>query len=148
MFVVGTPEVLPVFRLLHVLLIDAVVAQSFGHLCDGPVAEGIFDGTVAGTVDAVRDVSVAEVFDKSSASFGFLITSGWNGGIDEHTLQGILPIDAGETLRVSVGDDNLGIAAALRATIAVAASCIGHVAVAVADVEEGVDDVGLALWVE
>ena len=148
MFVVSTPEVFPVFRLLHVLLVEAVVAQSLGHLSNGPVAEGIFDGAVAGTVDAVGNVSVAEIFDKTATTFGFLITSRRNGSIYEHTLQGILPIDTGEPLGVGVGDDNLGIAAALRTTIAITAACIGHVAVAMADVEEGIDDVDLTLWIE
>ena len=54
-------------------------------------------------------------------------------------------VDAFEALDVCVRDDDVGVGAALRAAIVVAAACVRHVAGVAVDIDEGADEVALAI---
>ena len=63
-----------------------------------------------------------------------------------HGLEGCLVVDALEVFDESVGYDDVGVGTALGAAVVVAAAGVRHVAGVTVDVDEGADDVALAVW--
>ena len=127
-FVVSTPKVAPVARLRHILFIKVLTAKAAGHLSDAPIVEGIFNGTISGTVDAIGNVAETVVLRKSATTMLLMVGLRINGSILEHGFKGKGVVDARKTFGKSIGDDHLGIGTALGTSVAVATTGIRHVA--------------------
>ena len=147
-FVVVAPQVFPVLRAFHILFTDIPTSQLACHLRNTPVVVSILHGARSRTVDAVRHISQPYIFVQSSATVFLMVGTRVHLAILQHGLQCQLIVDALNTLGQCVGYHNVGIRAALRATVAVATTCIGQVALALVDIQQRVHDVGLPLFVE
>ena len=145
---------LPVLCPLVILLRECFLAKTFGYFGNGIVAESIFDGAVACTRNAVWDIAVLQIWNKSATSFCLLVAAWRSSGILEHSLKSQLIVDGAllvahaKTFDKGIGNDYLGIRAALCASVAVAASRIWHIAIAFVDVEQGIDNLHFAVRVE
>ena len=126
--VVGTPEVAPRTRLFQIFLVKILTAKAACHLCDAPVVEGILNGAVAGTVDAIGDVAQTVVLRKPTTTVLLVVGTGVDGGIFQHGLEGEVVVDALHPFGIGIGNNHFCIRTSLRATVAVAAAGIGHVA--------------------
>ena len=151
---VASPEMLPVLCLFVILLGKSLLAKTFGYFGNGIVAESIFDGAVACTRNAVWDIAVLQIWNKSATSFCLLVAAWRSSGILEHSLKSQLIVDGAllvahaKTFDKGIGNDYLGIRAALCASVAVAASRIWHIAIAFVDIEQGIDNLHFAVRVE
>ena len=56
-------------------------------------------------------------------------------GIFQHSLKRQFVVDTTKAFNKGISNDDLGVATSLRAPVAVAAACIGHVALARVDIE-------------
>ena len=160
--VVGAPEVAPVGGALQVAAVEVGAAEGLCHLCQAVVAVGVLYGAGAGAGCAVGDVAQAVVEGEAPAAVLLVVGARVGFGVVDHGLQGEGVVDGcgegvdggcgchgpSEAFEEGVGDDDFGVAATLCAAVAVAAACVGHVALVFVDVEQGADDVGLSLGFE
>ena len=128
--VVGTPEVAPRARLFQIFLVKILTAKAACHLCNAPVAESIFNRSVASTVDAIGDVAQTVVLREPTTAMFLVVGTRVDGGIFQHGLEGEVVVDAAQAFGKGVGNDDFGIRTTLRAPVAVAATGIRHVALA------------------
>ena len=136
MFIIVTPEVLPVSGLLQIVLIKVFFFQPFGNQANGIIAIGVFHGTVSGTGNAVGDITEFQIRDQSAPSFCFMAVAGTDGCIFQHGLQAEFIIYSFQAFYEGVGYYDLGIGAALCTSVAVATTGIRHVTVSFVDVDE------------
>ena len=127
-FVIAAPEVTPRLRLRHVFLVEVLPAEAARHLRYAPITESIFNRSVASTVDAIGNVTQTEVLRESATAVLLMIGTWINSSILEHRLEGKGIVDALQSFGIGIGNNHLCIRTSLRATIAVAAAGIGHVA--------------------
>ena len=150
-FIIRTPEVAPVMRTLHILIVEFRIIQSFCHLGNTPVIIAILHGTIAGTVYSIRNIAQRVIFHQSTSAMLFLrhtahkaIIIGWRHfGILDHRLQRQFIIDTLHSFGKGISYDNICIAASLRSTVPVAASSIWHITVILVDIEQGIDHIPL-----
>src|SRR6202012_4222457 len=119
--------------------------EAAGDFRDGEIIVGVLDGARTGALIGKSDVAFCVVVEDAAATF-LLRVGGRHGCVFQHGLEGGWVIDAGETLDIRVGDDDVGVAAALGAPIVVAAARNGHVAGVAIDGDEGADQITLTIW--
>ena len=136
MFIIVTPEVLPVTGLLQIVLIKIFFSQPFGNRGNGIIAIGVFHGAVSGTRNAVGDVAQLQVMGQATASFRFMAVAGTDGCVFQHGLQAEFIIYSFQAFYEGVGYYDLSIGTALCASVAVATPGIRHVTVSFVDVDE------------
>ena len=66
----------------------------------------------------------------------------------QHGLEGEVVVDTLQALYKGIGDDHLCIRTSLGSSIAVATTGIRHVSLSLVDIQQGIHDVGLSLFVE
>ena len=150
-FIIRTPEVAPVMRTLHILIVEVRKAQSFCHLGNTPVIIAILHGTIAGTVYSIRNIAQSIIFHQSPSAMLFLrhtahkaIIIRWRHfGILNHCFQRQFIIDTLHSFGKGIGYDYIRIAATLRSAVPVAASSIRHITVMLIDIKQGIDHITL-----
>ena len=68
--------------------------------------------------------------------------------IFQHGLEGEVVVDALDALDEGIGNDYLSVRTALGSSVAVAAAGIGHIALALIDIQQRVHDIRLTLLVD
>ena len=81
MFIIVTPEILPISGLFQVVLVKILFSQTFGNQGDGIVTIRIFYGAVSGAGDAVGDIAEFQIGDQSATPFRFMAVAGADGCI-------------------------------------------------------------------
>lgn len=136
MFIIATPEILPISGLFQVVLVKILISQTFGNQGDGIVTIRIFYGAVSGARDAVGDI--AGVPDRGLVRHALPLHGGRRGRrlhlsawlADEFIVYSF------QTFYESIGYYDFSIRTALGTTIAVTATGVGHVAVSFVDVDK------------
>ena len=136
MFIIVTPEILPISGLFQVVLVKVLFSQTFGNQGDGIVAIRIFYGAVSGAGDAVGDIAEFQVGDQSTTSFRFMAVAGADGCILQLGLQTEFVVYSFQSYNACIGFYDFSIRTALGTTIAVTATGVGHVAVSFVDVDK------------
>ena len=136
MFIIVTPEILPISGLFQVVLVKILFSQTFGNQGDGIVTIRIFYGAVSGAGDAVGDIAEFQIGDQSATPFRFMAVAGADGCIFQHGLQTEFVVYSFQTFYESIGYYDFSIRTALGTTIAVTATGVGHVAVSFVDVDK------------
>jgi hypothetical protein len=138
------PEVLEVVGAAGVEGGLFLVAEAAGYFGDGEVVVAVLGDAGAGALVGEGDVAFFVVVLEPAAAF-FLCVGGRDFGVVDHGGECGFVVDAFEAFQVCVGYYYVGVGAALSAAVVVAAAGVGHVAGVKVDVDEGTDDVALAV---
>src|SRR5581483_2211547 len=122
---VGVPEILPVRRTGSIFVVTSCVAQPLGQQGDLIVVGGVLHVDRAGAVRAFNG-DIAKIVPIIETAAPFLVVVGRRdfSVVNLGDERGV-PVDAFQTFNECIGEKKLGVAAALRSAVVVAAARIG-----------------------
>src|SRR5439155_1639259 len=82
----------------------------------------------------------AVVVENAAAAF-LLRIGGWDGGVFQHRLEGFRVVNAGKAFYKGIGDNHVGVAATLCATVIVSAAGVRHISGMAIDIDERADEI-------
>lgn len=125
-----------------------VQAQPARHGVDGEVVHGVLDGPAHGAPERRRDVAVREPVGQGAAALGrgargvarVVVVGRHDLGVGEHGGEAVGPVDgAADALDVGVGEDVVGVGAALRRAVPEGGPRVGQEADVPPDVDKRAD---------
>ncbi len=145
--VVRPPEMAPVARTGMVFLVQVLPAETPRHGGDGRIAQGIFQGPVAGPGRSPGDIAQPVVVLQAAPAFGFVVRRR-HFRILQHGLQGQLIVNTFQPLDEGVRNHDLGVRAALGPSVGIAAAGVGQITVVPVDGQQRIHDVPFACGIE
>lgn len=154
---VRVPLVAPVARAVQVLGRVRRLAQAAGHLVQAKVVARVLDGAGDGAPVPGRDVpEVDPVRQGAAALLGrraqvprVVVVGRHDLGVGHHGLERRVPVHAAaDALDVGIGQDVVGVGAALRRAVEEGRARVGHEAVVAPDVDKRTKELLVGIWLD
>jgi hypothetical protein len=109
--------------------------EAAGKFRNGEIVVCVLHGAGAGALVGQAEVAFGVVVQDAAAAFFLRI--GWrNGGVFQHSFERRWGNRCRKAFDIGIGDDHIGVAAALRAASNVATASVGHIAFMAIDIDK------------